>query len=261
MEWSVVYEKAIRDDGSLLFPERLTHEFLQNTRKTMGSYLFANQYQNEVIPEDERRFKLEWIRYFRAIPSNTYRFGFIDPAIGQNKHSDFTAIVIVDVDSDNQWYLRLANRYKITPTEIISKMFEVCEQFQLKSLGVETVAYQEALLYMLSEEMRRRNKVIPVTGIKRTGITKEARILSLVPRFEWGRILLSPGLTDLEDEYSTFPRGTHDDLLDALSSIEEIVFYPKKEEQRPYDKPHSPHDPNYERWVIQKLVQQQRQAD
>lgn len=257
MKWSLVYEKAIKEDGSLLFPERLTKEFLEYARRTMGSYLFANQYQNEVIPDDEKTFNANWIRIYKEIPENTYRFGFIDPAIGQEKHHDFTGVAIIDVDSDGIWYLRVAARYRLNPTQIVDKMFELQEQWNLKCLGVESQAYQEALLYILDEKMRREKKIVPVKGIKRTQISKNTRILGLVPRFEWGRLLVSQGMTDFEDEYSTFPRGTHNDILDSIASLEEIVFYPQKTVKK-LVKPHSPHDPHYEKWVIQDLVERQR---
>lgn len=257
--WSVVYEKAIRDDGTLLFPQRLTAEFLESARKTMGSYLYANQYMNEVIPEDEKKFKPHWLRYYSQLPENTYRFGFIDPAIGQKKHNDYTGICIIDVDSDGYWYLRVARRERLTPTEIVAKMFEICQEFQLKSLGVEIVAYQEALLYILDGEMKRKQTILPVTGIRRTQMSKDSRILALVPRFEWGRLFISQGMTDFEDEYHTFPRGSHDDILDSLASLEEIVFYPQKKEIK-IEKPNSPLDSNYERWVIQNLIEQSKRS-
>lgn len=251
-EWSVVYEKSIRDDGTLLFPERLSAKFLEKSRKSMGSYLFANQYQNEVIPEDEKRFKSNWLRYYVQVPQNTYRFGFIDPAIGQDKHHDYTGIVVVDVDSDGVWYVRMALRERLDPSQIVSKMFEIHKEFKLQALGVEIVAYQEALIYMLAEEMRRRQETIPVQGIKRAGISKQTRILGLVPRFEWGRLYLARGLTHLEDEYSRFPRGKHDDLLDALASLEELVFYPQKPREDDA-KELPPNHPQYESQVIRNL--------
>jgi len=260
MRWSLVYEKAIRQDGSLLFPQRLNQAFLDSARRTMGSYLFANQYQNEVIPDDEKTFKPNWLRYYKTIPDNTHRFGFIDPAIGQLKHHDFTGISVIDVDTDGVWYLRLACRLRLTPTEIVDKMFELCAQFQLKALGVETVAYQEALLYIVSEKMRRDQKIIPVTGIKRSQTSKQTRILGLVPRFEWGRLLCAQGMTDFEDEYGAFPRGSHDDILDSLASLEEIVFYPQKVEAK-IEQPHSPHDPMWERWAIRQLMQKQQTSN
>ncbi len=252
-DWSVVYKKAIQDDGSLLFPERLTKEFLDNARRTMGSYLFANQYQNEVIPEDEKVFKPNWIKYYSVIPANVFRFGFIDPAIGQKESNDYTGIAVVCVAADGHWYCPVLKRERLTPTQIVSKMFELHKQFKFQALGIEIVAYQEALMYMLDEEMRKRGEMIPVKGIKRSGQTKQSRILGLVPRFEWNRISMHQGMTDFEDELASFPRGSHDDILDALASIEEIAIAPPHEKVKTIEKPHSPHDPNYERWMIQQM--------
>lgn len=260
MRWSLVYEKAVKPDGSLLFPERLTQAFLDSQRKTMGSYLFANQYQNEVIPDDQKNFKPHWLRYYKEIPSNVNSFGFIDPAIGQKNHHDFTGICVISADANGDWYLRLAKRERLTPTEIVDKMFDLCQTFGLKGLGVEAQAYQEALLYILSERMRERQKVLPVTGIKRSKESKASRILGLVPRFEWGRILCAQGMVDFEDEYGSFPRGQFDDILDAIASLEEIAFYPQKVEAK-IEQPHGPHDPNWERWAIQNLVAKQRNGD
>lgn len=259
MQWSVVYKKAISDEGVLLFPERLSKEFLDQARRAMGSYLFANQYMNEVIPDDDRKFKLEWLRNYEKIPDNDNRFAFIDPAIGQKDHHDYTGIVVVSVDTDGNWYLRVANRYRITPTQIVEKMFQIQDEFRCKAIGIETVAYQESLLYILDEEMRKRQKIIPVKGIKRNAVSKESRILGLVPRFEWGKIRVAKGLTDFEDEYTLFPRASHDDLLDSLASLEEIVFYPQKEKVE-LKQPSSPSDPNYERWYIQHLAQKRASA-
>lgn len=250
--WSVVYKQAIAPDGALLFPEKLTQEFLDQARKTMGSYLFANQYQNKVIPDEERRFKPEWNKRWDQLPQPCYRFAFVDPAIGQKDHSDYTAIVVVDVSTDGIWYVRTANRYRITPTQIADKLFELHADLNLQAIGIEVVAYQEALLYVLDEEMKRRQKILPIKDIRRSAISKETRIFGLVPRFEWGKIYLAGGLRDLEDELSLFPRAAHDDLLDALASLEEIVFYPQKVQTK-LEKPHSPSDPNYEKWYIQHL--------
>lgn len=254
MEWSIVYEKAIRDDGTLYFPERLTAEFLDSARRTMGSYLFANQYQNVIIPDEEKKFRKEWLKYSTVLPSVSYRFGFIDPAIGQKKRSDYTGIAIIHVDQDKRWYLNYAARFRLTPSQIVNKTFEICEQFKLDCLGIENVAFQEALLYLISEEMIKRDKMLPIKGITRSNVSKETRILGLVPRFEWGRIDVYPGMIDFEDEYDSFPRGTHDDILDALASLEELVYYPERESTK-LEQPHSPHDPNYEKWYIQQLVE------
>lgn len=221
----------------------------------MGSYLFSNQYQNVIIPDDEKRFKSHWLRYYKELPEITNRFVFVDPAIGQKKHHDYTGIAMVDVSIDGDWYLRLAQRDRLTPTQIVEKIFELNAIYKPNAVGIEIVAYQEALLYLMDQEMRRRNIIVPVKGIKRNQISKETRILGLVPRFEWGRIFVNTGMLDFEDEYTSFPRGKFDDILDSLASLEEIVFYPEKKIEKGLSQPHSPHDPNYERWVTQTLVE------
>jgi predicted phage terminase large subunit-like protein len=250
--WSVVYKRAINRNGDLFFPERLTAEFLENAKRTMGSYLFANQYLNEIIPEGEQTFKKHWLRYYRDIPDGCYHFGFIDPAISEADTADYTGVVVIAVDAMQNWYVRYAVRLRINPSEIINLAFKVCEQFKIQYLGVEDVAFQRAILHFAHEEMKRRGKHIPITGVKRgNDKTKPMRILGLVPRFEWSTLFLSQGLTDLELELAQFPRGAHDDILDALASLEEIVYYPQK--ARPKHAAPHPSDPAYEKWYISQL--------
>lgn len=251
MKWSIVVEKAIRDDGSLFFPERITRDFLQSVRRTMGSYIFANQYQNEIIPDDEKKFQDSWIRYFKDIPEKLLHFGFIDPAISKKDGSDWTAWVIVAVDQSGTWYVRHAERAKLSPTEIVDLSFKIMGQWDLSILGLEDIAYQRALLYMIEDESKRRGVFLPIKGIG-LGDTrhKDARILGLVPRFEWSRVYLAQGLLDLENELRFFPRGSKD-IVDALARIEQIAYAPERE--RTSNEPPSPNSPEYETWYIRNL--------
>jgi predicted phage terminase large subunit-like protein len=258
--WDVVLEKAIRDDGSLLFPERLSLEFLETIKRTQGSYIFANQYMNEVFPDGETPLKKEWLRYYQELPTNKFTFCFVDPAISTEETADFTGIVVIDCDSNKDQYLRFASRFKITPSEIINKIFEINDHFKPQCIGIEDVAYQKALLYMIDGEMRRRNKVIPVTGVRPgSDRTKEMRILSLVPLFEWGRIKIAQGLHDFEKEYSQFPKGAHDDVIDALSLVQHIAFYPDQKGKIANDP--NPNSKEYESWYIRNLLKERGRED
>lgn len=252
LTWSVVYERAIRPDGSLLFPERLTREFLEQARRTQGSYVFANQYQNEIIPSDEQKFKKEWWRYYHELPETHYKFAFIDPAISQEDTADYTAISVVAVDSERNWYVILVQRQRINPTEIIDLAFDLHSRYQCMAIGIEDVAFQRSLLHFTHERMLEMNQTIPVTGVKRgPDSNKHMRIMSLVPRFEFGSLFMSKACGDLEDEMSFYPRAAHDDCLDSLASIKDVVFYPEK---RNRDERPPVNDPNYEKWYIRNLL-------
>lgn len=251
MKWQTVYRKAWNPDGSLFFPEKLTAQFLENAKRTLGSYIFANQYLNEIIPSDMQTFKREWFKYYNALPKRCHTFVFIDPALSEADTSDNTGVVVIKVDEKNDWYIEFAKRVRLNPTQLVSYVFDLYAQYKPNVIGIEEVAFQKVILYFLNEEMRRRKIMMPVTGIKYpTQKSKQARILSLVPRFEWNHVFMNQGLQDLELELLQFPRGSHDDLIDALASMEYIAYiYDEKE--KPIEKPHHPGDPNYEKWYIQ----------
>lgn len=256
--WHIVYKKAINPDGSLFFPERLTTEYLEQQKRTMGSYFYANQYMNEVFPADEQVFKPHWFRYYKQVPEHAFTFGFIDPALSTEDGADYTALVVVQVDHTGQRYLVQAKRERLTPTQIVEFIFSACREYDFQCLGVEDVAYQKALLYMLDSEMRKRSMVLPVKGINPgTQKTKETRILGLVPYFEWGRILLNQGLHDFEAELMQFPRGSHDDMIDALAQIDSILYLPSTPKEETHG--HNPNHPDYEREYIRKLTQRQKE--
>lgn len=252
-KWAVVYDKAIRDDGSLLFPELLTREFLQEQREAQGSYIYAHQYMNEIIPGDDQDLKKEWLKYYTELPEIKTTFAFIDPAISLEDTADYTALVVVDIDVDGVYYLKVARRMRITATQTVKLIFDVNEIFKPNAIGVEGVAYQAALMHFVQERMRHDRIVMPIVDVKRgPDKSKNMRIRSLVPRFEWQKILIKPGLTEFEDEYLKFPRGSFVDILDALASIEEIA-YPPVRERKPIRDPH-PLSQEYERELIRKTI-------
>lgn len=253
-EWEIFYKGAHNEDGSLFFPERLTEEFLESAKRHMGSRFYANQYDNIVIDDADKPFKKNWLQYYEELPKKLYRFIFIDPAISQSDSADYSALVVVAVDANKQWYLEHASRHKITPSQIIDLMFQVTNRFDPMKIGIEDVAFQKVLVYMAYEEMEKRNIWIPLEGVKPPNDkTKLMKILGLTPRFEWGRILINRGLHDFEREYLEYAgeRSKHDDILDALSSIEPLITYPTEDKEEIKDVP--PNHPDYEYYYRLKL--------
>lgn len=260
MKWEIFYAKARNPDGTPFY-KKFTDEFLANALKTMGPYLFANQYMNEIVPEGDQIFRKEWVKHYVTLPTVYNTTIFIDPALSETANSDFTGITVVSVDKDMNWYVRLAQREKLNPTELVSRVFELHQTFNPHTIGIEEVAYQKVLLYNVHEEAKRRKIHVPVMGIKpETDKNKHTRIRSLVPRFQNGQILLNAGLSDLELELAQFPRGAHDDIIDSLAYHEKIVFYPT--EIMPDDSiMPPPGSSEYESWYIRQLQKGRFQRD
>lgn len=258
--WAVAYDKAIREDGSLLFPKKLSQQYLDRQRRIQGSYIFAHQYLNEIIPGDDQDFKKQWLTHYEDLPTIKHTFAFVDPAISLDNAACYTAFVVVDVDQDNLWYLKAARRVRITATQTVKLIFDICDIYKCTRIGIETVAYQMALMHFIQDEMRKRKVTLPIHPVNRgPDKSKNMRIRSLVPRFEWQTILIKQGLADFEDEYLKFPRGSYVDILDALASIEEVAYPPEKPKAKP--RALAPQDTGYEQQYIKNLIAQKNREE
>lgn len=217
------------NDLQLLFPEKFTRDTLLELKKNKGPMEFANQYMNDPMPAEEAKFKPFWFKNIEEIELNYKEMNYfttVDPAIAQLKHSDRTAIVTVGIDEYNNWFIRNVIWEKLLPNEIIEHVFQNWETYHPRKIGIEMVAYQKSLHYTLIDEMKRRNIYLPIVELKASR-SKEERIEGLIPRYANGSVYHLENLpyrSELEEELLRFPRGKHDDVIDALAYMNQIAI-------------------------------------
>jgi predicted phage terminase large subunit-like protein len=155
----------------------------------------------------------------------------IDPAISTEKEADYTAMVVVGVDEFGLVYILDIVRDRLSPNELINEVFRLASIYSPIKIGIEDVAFQKSLQYSLNEEMNRQNRYLPIQPLRPAGRNKDQRIRGLQPLYANGRILHSKHVNKiefLEDELLRFPRGKHDDIIDALSYMLDIPVYKPK---------------------------------
>ena len=212
------------NDTEALWPEHMSIPDLlklkeEYTRKGQG-YLFYQEFQNDPISGENRKFRLEKIKYYTdaEIEKKQLRtYITIDRAYSTQKTSDFTAFVVVSVDNENNWYVRMADRFRGTEDLLIENIFDLRAYFKPIKIGIEQRAFEYTLKPTLEKEMRVRNDFFVITELKDAQLSKTYRIEGLVPRFETGTIYLKKDQSDLIDELIRFPAGSYDDLVDALA--------------------------------------------
>ncbi|MDD4184930.1 MAG: phage terminase large subunit, partial [Candidatus Izemoplasmatales bacterium] len=216
-----------------LFPEKLDREFLDETKKIQGVYLFSGQYLNDPVPAEEAEFKQEYFRYYIDADmrsTDLAKYMCVDPAISLSVQADFTVFVVVGVDEKNNLYILHIDRGKYTPSEIVSKFMQKAKLYSTIANGLETNAYQKTLKYQLNDKMRETGDFYNITELKlNQNMQKEMRIRRLQPRYEQGTIFHRRndlGIAELEYELLHFPRAKHDDVSDALASTLEIIQSP-----------------------------------
>jgi predicted phage terminase large subunit-like protein len=223
MNFNIFIRQAYNDDGTLFFPKILPEEELSRLRQSLGNYLFSCNYLNNPTDKEHAKFKQEWMKYYprdMEVPhlSDMNVYTTVDPAISERVQGDFSGIITVGVDSDNNKFVLETKRLKVNPFELINEIFENYKKYKPLAVGIEMAVFQKVLKYWMMQEMQKRNLFIPITELKADNSkSKEYRISGLQPIFEFGSIYLNKDQRELEDELLTFPIMRHDDLIDPLA--------------------------------------------
>ena len=233
-----------RKKGEPLCPERFDLETLERTKNAymaagkIGDW--ASLYQQSPIINENAKFKKQWFKYYKdedLVGKKLYYTTTVDLAISQKKEADNTVIrtVAKEVDGPN-WYLMEETAGRLDPLQTIDAIFYHHEKYRSK-VYIESVAYQAALQYFVIEEQRKRNHFFSVEEIKPSKITKkEERIEGLVPLYRAGVIYHKLGQDeDLEMELLQFPKGRHDDRVDALSMQLGVVRHAPRQVEETQD--------------------------
>jgi len=217
----------------LLWPEKFNRDVLKTLKIEKGPYEFSCQYLNEPIPQEKAEFKLDWFKHVLEDELKVRELNFftmVDPAISEKKSADKTAIVTIAVDEFNNWFVVNIIVDHMLPDKIIQHIFWNWEQYKPRRIGIELHAFQKTLQYSLTDAMRSRNIFLPVVELKAER-SKEERIRGLIPRYANGTIYhlqQCPHREELEDELMRFPRGKHDDIIDALAYGLQIAHQARK---------------------------------
>lgn len=218
------YSRAAIENGVPIWPERFTLDGLRRILEDQGPKIFSAQYMNNPVHEDSRAFDKEWFRFYKTLPPVPLRvYSAIDPAISTSK-GDYSAIVTMGMDPDRNKYILDVRRGRWGVDELIDNIFEVHRTWSPVEVGLETVMFQKALLWPIREAMRREQVYIRIRELKPSSkVTKEARISSLHEFFANGSLWMRESMTELQKELLEFPVGAHDDMIDALAYVVQML--------------------------------------
>lgn len=234
-----VYIRKVIENGKVIFPEAfcltederiaalakgLKLESIERLRQT-NKAKFYGQYLNDPLDEEMLEFKREWFQSFSPSPELSSKLSqvpaliSVDPAFRLKQHADYTGIVVSKVLADNNVYLLEAKGIKATPKMLVDEIFTMVQQYgNVYKVLIETVTSQIMLMDLLQDEMKKRNVFFIIEEVKPdSNEVKAVRIRNLIPHYANRRIFHAPHLVSLEEQLIEFPKGAHDDIIDALS--------------------------------------------
>lgn len=201
---------------------------IEDIEKKLGSYVFSYEMMNKPIDDKQAEFKKQYIQHTTEADvkkQDTLCFITIDSAVSEKESADYTGIVINRVSGDNKWHVT-SYRLKVNTRELIDHMFYLVNTYRPKTIGIEETTFTLAIKPFIQEEMRKRSQFFSITELKHRSTLKETRIRALVPRWENNGIYLVGDNIELLDEMRSFPRGLHDDVLDALAYQLQVAHRP-----------------------------------
>lgn len=218
-------------DGDPVF---LTQKELDDKRRDMGIYTFSTQMLQNPIADNSQGFNRDWIKKEEFSHDGLNWYLLVDAANTKNKRSDYTAFWAVGLGEDKNYYCIPLLRDKLNLTERTNRLIEFHKKFKPLAVGYERYGLMSDIEFikLMQKKVNYRFDIIEVGG----GMAKIERIKRLIPLFENGFIYLPEkamvtnyeGKTRdlvhdfIEDEYTPFPVSQHDDMLDALSRINDF---------------------------------------
>ena len=218
-------------DNPLLDPKEI-----EAAKKSMSSFAFRTEFMASFEAASGGIFKEEWIKIDDEEPKDGRYFVAVDLAGFENvaaattakkKRLDQSAIAIVKVTAEGWWVADIEfGRWDIKQTA--QKIFDVVRDYEPVCVGIERGALKNAVLPYLSDLMRKYNSYFRIEDLTHGNKKKTDRITwSLQGRLEHGKITFNEGPWNSEiiDELMNFPNAqVHDDLIDALSYIDQIAI-------------------------------------
>jgi hypothetical protein len=235
--YHIKIERAINEDGTLLWPERLSWEFLEDQKLEQGPYIFSCQYQNEPVDDDSAIFKSSWVKFYDSeeLPDLKRIYTTVDPMRDEDGN-DYCSMVTCGIGHDWVAYILEVRRAKMDEYDTIENLFDVYNTWKPEKIGFESVAWQKSYYRFVKAEIQRRGvKRLPLVELHTdTKITKKMRIRSMVPYWKSGLFkvpgtslaTLEGNIAILMDELLRYPRVANDDCVDALAYQDQLMKRP-----------------------------------
>lgn len=230
--FEVVSLPAISDDGEALWPERYPlHELERRRANTIPRY-FSSLYQQKPVPDDGDYFKADWFLAVDNIPprSSMRVYGGSDFAVTADG-GDFTVHAVVGIDPDGDPWLLDVWRKQASSDVWVDTFCDLVIKWKPMGWAFETGQIKSGVGPFLEKEMRRKEAYVARETFPTRGGDKAIRAQSFrgliatrklrIPRMIDGEA--NPWRSDVESELLRFPAGVHDDIVDALGLIGQLL--------------------------------------
>lgn len=217
--------------GERLWPEWFTEDMEREAKRDARRW--SALYQQRPTPEEGDYFKAEWLRGYDKAPPEMKIYGASDYAVTSDG-GDYTVHIVVGVDPDENMFVLDLWRGQTNSLEWVEAFCDMAERWKPLEWAEESGQIKAAVGPFLERRQRERRAYVyrrqfPTKGdkaVRAQAIRGRIAMNGLyLPRADW--------VAEFRRELLTFPAGKHDDQVDALGLIGQLLDHiggPRKEQ-------------------------------
>lgn len=233
-QWEVISLPALAEQndplgraaGAPLWPEWEDDDALARKRRAVGPRDWSALYQQRPAPEDGDYFKAEWLKPYEKPPAReTLRvYGGSDYAVTANG-GDYTVHVVVGLDPEGRMYLLDLWRGQESSDRWIESLCDLVQEWKPIGWAEEQGQIRAGVGPFLERRLRERKAYVSREQFPTRG-DKAVRAQSIRGRMALEGLYVpvnSAWYPDLRSELLSFPAGKHDDQVDALGLVGQLL--------------------------------------
>lgn len=218
------FEARQGDPPTALWPERFNLDWLAR-REALNPREFASLYQQTPYIEGGNLIHDDWWRYYdhTQMPQFVTSIIAVDTASKTKTHHDPSVALAGGLTRDGDIYIFDLVRERLEFPDLKRRLIQLNNQHRTRALRGFYIE-DRASGHSIIQELRRESG-ISVVPYKVTH-DKVARISSILPILEAGRVHIpsyAPWINDLRKECAEFPSSKHDDQVDALAILIDVL--------------------------------------
>jgi predicted phage terminase large subunit-like protein len=221
-------------------------ECFRRHRGPFGSMAARTRAQQRPSPEEGTYFKAEWLRTIQKLPPRDHLrvYGGSDYAVTASG-GDYTVHVVVGLDADRRMYLLDLWRRQSASNEWVESFCDLVLQWKPIGWAEEQGQINSGVGPFLDQRMRERAAYVSREQFATRG-AKGVRAQSIRGRMALDGLYVPAGarwLADFRAELLRFPAGRHDDQVDAIGLVGQLL-----DKMVPPARPKSTIRPPRDRW-------------
>ena len=209
----------VRRIGDLLHPERESQAVLDDLKRSMGSFDFGAQYQQEPVADGGNLIKWKWFKFYDNPPVRQPGDKIIvscDTAMSSKDLASYSACVVLQVREETVFVLDVL-RERLEFPDLRRAIVDIHHRWRRATNNYALLIEDKGSGMSLIQDLKR-------DGIRAIAVDpqgdKAMRMNAQTARIEAGAVYLprsAAWLDEFRREILAFPAGRHNDQVDALS--------------------------------------------